>query len=274
RAVVPDGLARPLPLVQGPAAHPPDDRVGGPDRRLLDPGGDERRRQGAHIPGADHGLHRARPDRDSAAHAAPVHRATPGEGRRRRGPRRRGGPPRARRLRRDDLAREPRRESGPDPGPNLLRELLGRFGLVGGAAVVELDEGAPGGADEGADEDREIHQRAVGGAELGGQTDVQAAEQLAGAPVEGTADGGAEDPLESGGPDGVLAPGGLAAQDADQPADDRVGHDRQHAAPDAQLERAGADRGSDDAAFEEAENYATHGSTIAGENCAGSSERR
>ena len=51
---------------------------------LLDPGGDERRRQGAHLPGADHGLHRARAGRDRVAHAPLIHRAAPREGRGRR----------------------------------------------------------------------------------------------------------------------------------------------------------------------------------------------
>ena len=68
-----------------------------------------------------------------------------------------------------------------------------------------------------------LDERAVGDAQLGGEGDVGAAEELAGAPVERAADDGAEDPLERGRPDRVLAPGGLAAEDADQPADDGVG---------------------------------------------------
>ena len=63
-----------LSFNRGPSA-------GGPARRLLGPGHDERRRQGVHLPAAHHRLHRARPDRDGAAHAALVHRAAPREGR-------------------------------------------------------------------------------------------------------------------------------------------------------------------------------------------------
>ena len=80
------------------------------------------------------------------------------------------------------------------------------------------------------------------------------------------ADDGAEDPLEGGGPDRVLAPGRLAAQDADQAADHRVGDRSQEPARDPQLERAGAERGPDDAALEKAQKKAPHGPTIAGEN--------
>ena len=125
---------------------------------------------------------------------------------------------------------------------------------------------APDGADQRAEQHRELDEGAVGRAQLGGEGQVHPTEELAGAPVEGAADDGAEDPLEGGGPDGVLAPGWPAAQHADQPADDGVGDDRQQPARDPQLEGAGADRRPDDAALEKAEKNATHGRTIAGEN--------
>ena len=65
RALLPDGLAREVPVVQGSAADPASRPAGGPHRRLLGPGRNERRRQGAHLPGPHHGLHHARPRRET-----------------------------------------------------------------------------------------------------------------------------------------------------------------------------------------------------------------
>ena len=103
---------------------------------------------------------------------------------------------------------------------------------------------------------------------------MRAAEGLPAPPVERAADDGAEDPLERGRPDRVLAPGGAAAQDAGQPADDGVGDGPQEPAADPELEGACANQRTDDAALEKAEKNAPHGGTIAGENRAEPDPRR
>ena len=69
----------------------------------------------------------------------------------------------------------------------------------------------------------------------------------------------AADSLERGRPERVLSPWRLAAEHADQAADERVRHKRRGTPADAELERRKAERPPDHGTLEKTEHEAKHG---------------